>query len=277
MANLVALQMISTPEPQQNLQQVDRLLANLDVSEPTLVVLPECFACFGGSDKRQLELAEQPGAGPIQSALASMAKQYGVWLVAGTMPLRSQRDPNKFTASNLLFNPAGEQVAEYQKIHLFDVQVDDNTRSYKESATTEAGKNVVVVDTPFGRLGLAVCYDLRFPGLFQAMDDVDVLTLPSAFTQVTGQAHWMPLLQARAIEKQCYMVAANQGGEHENGRQTYGHSVILSPWGEVLNMIRKGEGIIQAPVDEKALQKIRANMPVRQHNQFRSYSIEPTG
>ncbi|ALS96993.1 carbon-nitrogen hydrolase family protein [Lacimicrobium alkaliphilum] len=277
MANLIALQMISTPDPQQNLQQVDKQLANLQVNEPTLVVLPECFACFGGSDKKQLELAEPPGQGPIQSALSDLARKYGIWLVAGTMPLQSQTDNNKFTASCLLFDPQGKQVAEYQKIHLFDVQVEDNTRSYKESATTQAGNKVVVVDSPFGRLGLAVCYDLRFPGLFQAMEQVDVLALPSAFTQVTGQAHWMPLLQARAIEKQCYLVAANQGGEHANGRQTYGHSVILSPWGKVLNMIRHGAGIVQASPDNEELQKIRRNMPVSQHNQFRSYSIESTG
>lgn len=277
MANLIAVQMISTPDPQQNLQEVDRQLANLQVNEQTLVVLPECFSCFGGSDKKQLELAESPGQGPIQSALSDLAKKYGIWLVAGTMPLQSQADNNKFTASCLLFDPQGKQVAEYQKIHLFDVQVEDNTRSYKESATTQAGNKVVVVDSPFGRLGLAVCYDLRFPGLFQAMEQVDVLALPSAFTQVTGQAHWMPLLQARAIEKQCYLVAANQGGEHANGRQTYGHSVILSPWGKVLNMIRHGEGIVQASPDNEELQKIRRNMPVSQHNQFRSVSIESTG
>ncbi|GGD61963.1 carbon-nitrogen hydrolase family protein [Lacimicrobium alkaliphilum] len=277
MANLIALQMISTPDPQENLAQVDRQLANLQVNEPTLVVLPECFACFGGSDKRQLELAEKPGQGPIQEALANMAEKYGIWLVAGTIPLQSQVQADKFTASCLLFDPQGKQVSEYQKIHLFDVQVEDNTRSYKESATTQAGNQVIVIDSPFGRLGLAVCYDLRFPGLFQAMGQVDVLALPSAFTQVTGQAHWMPLLQARAIEKQCYVVAADQGGEHANGRHTYGHSVILSPWGEVLNMIRYGAGIIQARPDTDELQKIRRNMPVSQHNQFRSYSIEPTG
>ena len=204
MANLIALQMTSTPDVTENLDHVEQQLARLTVNEPTLVVLPECFACFGGGDKVLLSIAEPLGKGPIQSRLSHMAKQYGVWLVAGSMPLEGTH-PDKFTASCLLINDAGERVTEYQKIHLFDVQVADNTKTYCESKYTQAGSTLVSVkDTPFGHLGLAICYDVRFPGLFQAMAEhqaLDVIALPAAFTQKTGEAHWQALIKSRAIEK----------------------------------------------------------------------------
>ncbi|MDF2179122.1 carbon-nitrogen hydrolase family protein [Aliiglaciecola sp. CAU 1673] len=271
--NLVALQMVSTPEPSENLTWVEQQLQELSLDVPTLVVLPECFVCFGGGDKRLLDVAEEPGEGDIQSNLAKLARQYGVYLVAGTVPLLAAQ-ADKFTASCLMYGPDGKQLAHYRKIHLFDVQVEDNTRSYLESRYTQAGNKVVVVDTPFGRVGLAVCYDVRFPGLFQAMGEVDIITLPAAFTKVTGKAHWQSLLSARAIEKQCYIVAPNQGGVHANGRETYGHSAILSPWGETLALIEEGPGMIMATTEPGELARIRQSMPVAQHNQFRSQLIE---
>lgn len=271
MANLVAVQMVSTPEPEQNFARLNKLLQQLPEHGPTLVVLPECFSCFGGSDKLNLALAEAKGDGPIQSRLSELARQHGVWLCAGTIPIATDH-PNKFTASSLLFDAQGESVSEYQKIHLFDVQVQDSTGHYQESATTQAGHKVVVArDTPFGHIGLSVCYDLRFPGLFQAMGEVDVITIPSAFTDKTGRAHWAPLLTARAIEKQCYVVAANQGGLHANGRETYGHSCIISPWGTTLDRVAKGEGIAQAKLEAESMQGIRKAMPVAKHNRFRSH------
>ena len=182
MADLVAIQMVSCPDVQENLQQVEAMLQNIQVDTETLVVLPECFARFGGGDKGMLEIAETPGDGPIQSALSQMSQRYGVWLVAGTIPLMAPSG-NKFTASSLLYNPKGEQLAEYQKMHLFDVEVGDNTGSYLESRYTEGGSELVVVDTPFGRLGMAVCYDIRFAGMFQAMGQVELLVLPAAFTE----------------------------------------------------------------------------------------------
>ncbi|GGO71282.1 carbon-nitrogen hydrolase family protein [Bowmanella pacifica] len=273
MVNLVAVQMLSTPNPEENLQTLATQLKGLDPSVPSLVVLPECFACFGGSDKTQLELAETLGEGPVQSALSALAAEHGIWMVAGTIPVRVP-DKEKFTASSLLFSPSGQRVAHYRKIHLFDVQVADGTRTYLESKYTQAGEQVVVANTEIGRIGMAVCYDLRFAGLFQAMGEIDILVLPAAFTQVTGEAHWWPLLRARAIEKQCFVVAAGQGGQHANGRETYGHSTIITPWGEVLTSLAQGPGLVQALVDFDQMHEIRRNMPVGQHNQFRSELIE---
>ncbi|WP_034475093.1 carbon-nitrogen hydrolase family protein [Aestuariibacter salexigens] len=261
--------MVSTPVPEQNLATVTALLENLDTQDDTLVVVPECAFHFGGRDRDLLGIAEEHGSGPIQAALSSLAREKGIWLVAGTMPLKTD-DESKFSASCLLFGPDGAELARYDKIHMFDVQVDDNTRSYMESKYTKPGNDVIVVDTPFGRLGLAVCYDLRFAGLFHAMGEIDILALPSAFTKATGKAHWHPLIQARAIENQCYVVAPNQGGEHNNGRQTYGHSCIVSPWGEILVQKREGSGVIQTPCSAAELERIRASMPVRQHDRFRS-------
>ncbi|GAB3027422.1 carbon-nitrogen hydrolase family protein [Bowmanella dokdonensis] len=274
MVNLVAVQLVSTPKPEENLAQVEQQLKGLENKGPQLVVLPECFACFGGSDKAQLAIAEEEGQGPVQDKLAALAKQHGIYLVAGSLPIKAGDD--KFFATSLLFSPAGEQIALYRKIHLFDVEVEDGTGTYLESRYTRPGNQVVVVETDFGRIGMAICYDLRFPGLFQAMGQVEFMVLPAAFTKVTGQAHWWALLQARSIEMQCFVVAADQGGRHANGRETFGHSAILSPWGETLISLQEGPGLIQARVGLTELEKIRQRMPVMQHNQFRSLLIEPS-
>ncbi|MEO9944921.1 carbon-nitrogen hydrolase family protein [Paraglaciecola sp.] len=275
MSNLVAIQMTSSDTVEENLQFVEQQLQILQAEQPCLVVLPECFACFGGKEHQLLDIAEDLGQGPIQSKLKDLAKQYNVWLVAGSMPITCNLK-EKYTASCLLINSEGERVEEYQKIHLFDVQVADNTGSYFESRNTQAGNKLVVVDTPFGTLGLAICYDIRFAAMFQAMAEIhklDILTLPAAFTQKTGSAHWDALLTARAIENQCYLVAANQTGEHRNKRQTYGHSCIISPWGEKLAEIPTETGLIQSPIDHNLLTEIRNNMPVYQHNKFRSHLV----
>jgi predicted amidohydrolase len=275
MANLIALQMNSSSSVQDNIDHVRSQLSSMGaLSEETLVVLPECFASLGGGDKMLLSLAEDYGHGPIQAFLSELAKDFGIWLVAGTVPLKSQSDKHKFTASCLLFDPLGCCIAEYQKIHLFDVKVSDSMGVYRESDYTQAGNKVCVVETPFGRLGLAVCYDLRFAGLFEAMGEIDVLVLPSAFTQVTGEAHWHPLLQARAIEKQCYVVAAAQTGVHENNRETYGHTSIWSPWGELLCEVRKEIGIAMFPMSKARLSDIKQSIPVSEHNKFRSSFVE---
>lgn len=262
--------MVSTPNVDENLLAVENMLKHQ--SKGSLVVLPECFACFGAGDKALLSIREPFGNGPIQSKLSELAKQFGVWLVAGTMPIECQ-DENKYTASSLVFDDNGICVTEYQKIHLFDVQIDDSTGSYLESKYTQAGKELIVIDSPFGKLGVAVCYDVRFAGMFQAMGQIDVLALPSAFTRATGSAHWHALIQARAIEKQCYLVAANQGGIHVNGRETYGHSSIVSPWGKILDSKATGEGSVNAALDLNELAKIRRSIPVQQHNQFRSHLV----
>jgi len=273
--NIVAIQMNSSPLVADNLLFVEQQLKLLPSQRPCLVVLPECFACFGGGDKAMLDIAEDVNLGPIQHKLKQLAKQHNIWLVAGSLPLLCAT-ANKFTASCLLINDHGEIVEEYQKIHLFDVQVEDNTGTYRESRSTQAGNKLVVISTPFGNLGLAVCYDIRFAGMFAAMNQIaqlDILTLPAAFTQQTGQAHWHSLLCARAIENQCYIVAANQTGEHRNKRQTYGHSCIISPWGQKLVELPYDTGMIHAPIDHQLLADIRTKMPVYQHNKFRSHLV----
>ena len=274
MVNLVAVQMTSTPDVEENLQFVESQLKALpDPAQTTsLVVLPECFARFGSRDGEQLAIAEAKGEGRIQSELSRMAKQYQCYLVAGTIPLKTD-DTNKFTASSLLFSPQGELMAEYQKIHLFDVSVNDKTGSYLESKYTRHGGKVVVADTPIGRIGMAVCYDVRFSGLFTAMGDIDILVLPAAFTQRTGEAHWEVLLRSRAIEKQCFMVGAGQTGIHANNRETYGHSMIISPWGEILADNATDTGLVSAEIDINDRNKLKANMPVSQHNRFRSQLV----
>ena len=272
MVNLIALQMTSTPRVQENLDTVSALMDSNNIQKNSLVVLPECFACFGGKDKGQLAIAETKGSGLIQSHLARLAKQYQCYIVSGTFPVATS-NPDKFSAACMLFGPNGNILADYRKIHMFDVSVNDKTGSYKESATTLAGNEVVAVETPIGNIGLAVCYDVRFPGLFTAMGDIDILVLPAAFTQRTGEAHWHALLQARAIEKQCFVVAANQVGVHENGRETYGHSLILSPWGETLAQQAHELGVVQTCVTIAERETIKQNMPVAEHNRFRSHFV----
>ena len=275
LANIVAIQMNSSPKVEDNLLFVEQQLKLLPPERPCLVVLPECFACFGGGDKSMLDIAEELNFGPIQNRLKQLAKQYGVWLVTGSLPILCSTK-NKFTASCLLINEHGEIIEEYQKIHLFDVQVADSTGTYLESRSTQAGNKLVVINTPFGSLGLAICYDIRFAGMFAAMSQIaqlDVLALPAAFTHNTGQAHWHSLLRARAIENQCYIVAANQTGIHMNKRQTYGHSCIISPWGETLLELPHDTGMIHAQIDQPLLADIRSKMPVYQHNKFRSHLV----
>ncbi|BFT32317.1 carbon-nitrogen hydrolase family protein [Alteromonas sp. D210916BOD_24] len=272
MVNLVAIQMTSTPSVEENLASVEHAMAAANIQKDYLVVLPECFACFGGSDKAQLAVAETKGEGEIQERLASLARRYQCYLVSGTFPIVTD-NPGKFSAACMLFGPEGKVLADYRKIHMFDVSVSDNTGSYRESRTTQAGNEVVTVQTPIGHIGLAVCYDVRFPGLFSAMGDIDILVLPAAFTQRTGEAHWQALLKARAIEKQCFLVAANQVGVHRNGRETYGHSMVLSPWGETLAELQTEKGVVAAEVDIAERETIKQNMPVAEHNRFRSHFV----
>lgn len=270
MALVIALQMTSSPDVDENFQQIETQLQGFEFDEPVLVVLPECFAFFGASDKAMLNMAETRGQGDIQQRLSQLAKNYGIWLVAGTIPIKVA-GIDKFTASCLVFNDLGEVVAEYQKIHLFDVSVADNTGSYQESKYTQYGSQTCVIeDTPFGRLGVAVCYDVRFAGQFVAMGEMDVLALPAAFTEKTGAAHWHTLLAARSIENQCYLVAANQSGTHANGRKTFGHSCVYSPWGELSSETLESPGVAITTLNTSYLHKIRATMPVKQQNRFRS-------
>ena len=210
----------------------------------------------------------------MQQGLSRLAQVYQVYLVAGTIALYAP-DKRNFAAS-LLFNPQGEVMAQYNKIHLFDVDVADGIGSYRESDNTHPGQHITVVDTPFGRIGMAVCYDLRFSALFRAMRQAgaDIIVMPSAFTKLTGQAHWELLLRARAVENQCYVLASNQGGTHANGRETWGHSMIISPWGEIEQQLTFGEAAISSTLDRQLLQSIRQKMPMISQERFTLAQLE---
>lgn len=268
MSIVTALQMVSVPNVADNLAMVERQLADL-ARTTRLVVLPECFAYFGGKDREQLGVAETFGSGPIQDALKALCKKYGVWMVTGTFPILSGNS-ERFGAACLVIDDQGQVRARYDKMHMFDVQVADATGTYLESATTVGGPGPTVIDTPFGRVGVAVCYDVRFAELFAwyRQQQVTVLVLPAAFTARTGEAHWEVLCRARAIEGQCYLVAANQGGVHANGRETWGHSMIVDPWGQVLEELGLGEGSISASLDHKLTEAVRERMPLDTHRRF---------
>ena len=269
MKKVAAIQMASGPQVEANLFEAERLITKAVESDAELIVLPENFALMGMSERDKIAIREEQGSGKIQSFLREQAERHGVWLVGGTIPLRCP-DPNKIYATCLLYNHHGEQVARYDKIHLFDVTIVDSGESYTESETITSGHDVVVVDTPFGRLGLAVCYDLRFPELFRNMLDkgVELVALPSAFTAITGKAHWECLIRARAIENLMFVIAAAQGGYHKNGRETYGDSMIVDPWGTILERLPSGAGIVLAELDQSLLHSARSNFPVIKHRRI---------
>jgi len=266
---VAAIQMVSGTDFFQNLKDAELLIMQASNSGAKLVVLPEYFAIMGQTEKGKLALAEPHGQGQLQSFLARMAKDHQVWIVGGSHAIKSSEE-NRPLSRCYVFNPEGKAVAWYDKIHLFDVTVDDNTKTYRESKHSQPGNLVSCVDTPFGQLGLSICYDLRFPEQFRQMAELgmEILAVPAAFTATTGAAHWQVLLQARAIENQIYVIAAAQGGQHQNGRQTWGHSVIISPWGEILAELGTGEGVLTAELDLKYLQKIRREFPVLTHRRL---------
>ncbi|MBI5450944.1 MAG: carbon-nitrogen hydrolase family protein [Gammaproteobacteria bacterium] len=268
--NCVAvIQMASGPNVTPNLNEAGRLLDMAAGQGAKLAVLPENFAIMGMGQNDLVKAGEHLGRGPIQDFLARRAQELGLWIVGGTVPVLAS--PGKVHAVAMLFNPSGKVVAHYNKIHLFDVQIEETGEEYTESQTVEPGNSVVVVDTPFGRLGLAVCYDLRFPELFRSMLDagVQLIAVPSAFTAITGKAHWEILVRARAIENLSYVLAAGQGGYHYNGRETFGDSMIVDPWGNVLNRHAKGNGVVCANVDIQYVERVRAQFPVVEHRRLR--------
>ena len=254
-----------------NIAELKKALNTLPATRPLLVCLPEAFLVFSKSGHDTLSTAKH--IEQYKRQISQLCKHHNIWLNAGTIP--EPYNNTKYYAASHLYNNQGECIATYNKIHLFDVNIDDKTGSYRESDFTQAGSDVVVVESPFGKLGLTVCYDLRFSALFNALarKGAEVILVPSAFTMVTGQAHWQPLLAARAIETQCYVVAAAQYGTHENGRQTYGHSIIISPWGNTLSNLPSGTGFISANADLEPLQKIRRDMPVQSHQRFREHLL----
>lgn len=269
MALVGAVQMASGPKLGANLQEAARLISMATEQGARLVVLPENFAIMGLSEKDKVAVREQDGVGPIQEFLAKQAKKNNVWLVGGTIPIESS-DANKAHAACLVYDAKGRRVARYDKIHLFDVCLAEANETYEESRTIAPGETVVVVDTPVGRMGMAVCYDLRFPELFRKMleQGMQFFVLPSAFTAHTGRAHWEVLVRARAIENLSYGLASAQGGYHVNGRETHGDSMIVDPWGVVLDRLPRGSGVIVADIDLERLANVRRNFPATEHRRF---------
>jgi nitrilase len=257
--------MISGPEVVPNLATAARWVAEAAEIGARLVALPEYFPLIGATDEARLAARESEGHGPIQDFLAETAMKHGIWLVGGSIPLAA-RDPRKLLNSCLVFDDHGRQVARYDKIHLFGFT--KGTEHYDEAATIEPGEQVVTVNTPVGRVGLAICYDLRFPELFRAMGAVDLLIVPAAFTDTTGRAHWETLLRTRAIENQCYLMASAQGGQHPTGRMTHGNSMIIDPWGEILARMDKGEGVIAAELDAARIAEVRTSLPALKHRKL---------
>lgn len=273
MVNLSAIQLTTEPDVAANLAVIEAQVAAITKHDDGLhqiVVLPECCLYFGGKDSQQLALAKQTYAkNELKSALSAIAKKYNVSLVAGSVPLYREKE-DKFTNSCCVFNPSGEELAQYDKLHLFDVEVQDNEKHYLESKYTLAGDKAVTVKVAGLTLGLSICYDLRFPELFRHLrsQGAQVITVPSAFTKVTGEAHWHALLRARAIENQVYIIAAAQYGKHKNGRETYGHSMIIDPWGEIIEQLPDGIGHITGQIDTHKITQVRKAIPVQTHNKF---------
>jgi nitrilase len=265
MTKVAAVQMVSTPDVNQNIATCARLLAEAAATGAELVTLPEYWPIMGMKDVDKVAHAEQPGAGPIQQFMANAAREHGIWLIGGTLPLASG-EAGKVLNTTLVYDPQGKPVARYDKIHLFGFT--RGSESYNESATIVPGAAVGVFDAPFGRVGLSVCYDLRFPELYRAMGTCALIVVPAAFTHTTGMAHWEVLLRARAIENQCYVLASAQGGTHANGRRTFGHSMLVDPWGEVKAVLREGEGVVSGEIDAAVLASVRESLPALKHRKL---------
>ena len=269
--SVAVIQMVSQDDVLANLRVARSLLEQAAAAGAQLAVLPENFAAIGRNDLPQLGLSEALGEGPVLPWLRLAARDLGLWIVAGTLPLPPDDQPQaKPHACSLLIDAQGQRVARYDKLHLFDVDVADSRGQYRESDDYAHGARLVVADTPVGRLGLTVCYDLRFPALYTALREAgaELISAPSAFTALTGAAHWQVLVRARAIETQCYLLAANQGGIHPGGRATYGHSAIIDPWGRPLAEHDRGEALLLASRDAAEQAAIRQRMPVQSHCRF---------
>ncbi|MBR8255426.1 carbon-nitrogen hydrolase family protein [Burkholderia ambifaria] len=259
---VAALQMVSTPDVARNLAEAGRLIAEAAGDGAQLVLLPEYFCFMGHRDTDKLALAEPYRDGPIQQFLAQAAQRHGIWVIGGTLPLKAP-EPDRVLNTTLVFDPSGHEAARYDKIHLFNFEKGDE--SFDEARTIRAGETVVTFDAPFGRVGLSVCYDLRFPELYRRMGDCALIVVPSAFTYTTGRAHWEMLLRARAVENQCYVLAAAQGGKHENGRRTWGHSMLIDPWGEIVAVRDEGASVVTGALDPQRIADVRQSLPAWRH------------
>lgn len=262
---IAACQMVSGPVLDTNLATARRLLETAAAQGARLAALPEYFCLMGQQDSDKLAFAEAPGEGPIQAMLARAARELGLWIIGGTLPMKAEQ-PNRVRNTTLVFAPSGACVARYDKIHLF--AFDNGRESYDEARVLEAGSQPAMFDADGVRTGLSVCYDLRFPELYRRYNPCELLAVPAAFTYTTGEKHWELLLRARAVENQCYVIAPAQGGRHENGRRTWGHSMIVDPWGEVLAVLAEGEGVVCADIAPARLAQVRQQLPALGHRKL---------
>ncbi|OGA65123.1 MAG: acyltransferase [Betaproteobacteria bacterium RIFCSPLOWO2_12_FULL_65_14] len=258
-ATVAAIQMVSGAELEANLAAAERLLAAAAAAGARLAALPENFYLIGRHETDKVKLRERDGRGPIQDFLSAAAKKHRLWIVGGTAPIDCGKE-GRISSACLVFDEQGTRVARYDKMHLFRFDGGGGER-YDEARTLEPGARAVVVASPFGRLALSVCYDVRFPELYRGLGEFDALFVPSAFTVPTGRAHWETLLRARAIENQAYVIAPAQGGTHDSGRRTYGHTMVIDPWGEVLAVRPEGEGVVLAEIDPARIAEVRASLP----------------
>jgi predicted amidohydrolase len=269
--NIAALQMTSVAKVETNLDTARQLLERARTRGAVLAALPENFAIMGRKEAEKVAVAEAMGEGPIQAFLGHCARELGLWIIGGTIPLRVEGDPERVAAACLVFDDRGRCVARYDKIHLFDVDLPNRDERYRESATIAPGSEPVVVATPVGRVGLAVCYDVRFPELFRILQaqGAEILSLPSAFTAPTGRAHWELLVRARAVENLCYVLAPAQSGRHDSGRETWGESMVVDPWGHVLERVEAaGPGLAVGEIDRTLQQDLRVRFPALAHRKF---------
>ena len=266
-----AIQMVSTADVEANLKTAGELLDEAAVMGAKMAVLPENWPLMGNNERDKLAYQEAFGSGPLQEFLAGKARSLDLWLLGGSIPL-SSGDPDHVYNSSLLYDPEGKCISRYDKIHLFDVSVDkDGRETYRESDTFTPGRDITVAKTPFGNIGMTICYDLRFPELYRKMlsRDITIIAVPSAFTQTTGRQHWEILLRARAIENLCFVIAAAQGGQHNEKRATWGHSMIIGPWGEILACMDTGPGVVCADLNLRYLHSTRLSFPALEHRVFR--------
>jgi len=259
---VAAIQMASGPSVAANLSEAERLIGMAVAQGAKLVVLPEYFGIMGKKESDKVAVREAEGKGPMQEFLSAMAKKHKIWLIGGAVPLEASV-PSKVRSSCLVYDDKGKLAARYDKIHLFGLDL--GNEKYHEEKTIEPGDRVVVVETPFGRIGLSVCYDLRFPELYRAMGDVDIIVVPAAFTETTGKAHWETLVRARAIENLAYVVTSAQGGYHLSGRETHGNSMIVDPWGVVLDRLQRGSGVVIANINPAYQASLRKSLPALTH------------
>lgn len=265
MTKVAAIQMVSTPEIEENIVVARKLITEAAQKGAELVLLPEYWPSIGRTDAEKLKQAEKPGDGPIQDFMSAISRELGIWLIGGTLSLSSPEE-NKVLNTTLVYDPSGKTVARYDKIHLFSFA--SGKEAYDESTYISAGNDVVSFDAPFGRVGLTVCYDLRFPELFRAFGECALIVVPAAFTYTTGKVHWEILLKARAIENQCYILAAAQGGRHQTGRRTWGQTVLIDPWGEIKAELMEGEGVVLGEIDQNVLDNIREKLPALKHRRL---------